>query len=199
MHTDGEGDAIAAELVVRRMCEMIGEGEVIATDVGTALRGWFGVGRGKHIPGTAAEPDNEILRMIMHFVPVNTLFYAIEGDISCLPYFGLWSVLQLESWRYFAWSSEDIACTFYVCRVPPVWRPYMASNCDTFRVHGRGQLVLTAAVLEKGWLSSVGVAQHLIRELALRAPRLGAGLPLERELRRDAELPPAEHADGFCS
>ncbi len=72
----------------------------------------------------------------------------------------------------------------------------MALNCGTFRARERGQLLLTSAVLGMGWLSSVGIAQHLIRELALRAPRLGAGLPLARELRRDAEMPGAERQDG---
>ena len=189
MHQADEGDAIAHELLGRGMCELIGEELLVATDLGPVLNGWFGVGKGKYLAGFPATPEYEVLRLIMHFVPVNTLFHAIEGDVSCLPYFGQWSVLQLESWQYFAWSSEDIACMFYIFRVPAVWRPYMAFNCGTFRRPDRGGLALAAAVLGMGWLSSVGVAQHLIRELALRAPKLGADLPPARELRRDAEMP----------
>eukprot|EP00974_Lingulodinium_polyedra_P061745 5959736-Lingulodinium_polyedra.AAC.1 len=40
-----------------------------------------------------------------------------------------------------------------------------------------------------GRLSSVGVAQHLIRELVLAIPKWGAGLPPSRELRKDHPLP----------
>eukprot|EP00974_Lingulodinium_polyedra_P030831 2968080-Lingulodinium_polyedra.AAC.1 len=49
--------------------------------------------------------------------------------------------------------------------------------------------LLAARVLGMGWLSSVGVAQHLIRELMLAIPKWGAGLPPSRELRKDRPLP----------
>jgi hypothetical protein len=40
-----------------------------------------------------------------------------------------------------------------------------------------------------GWLSSVGIAQHLHRRLMLTSPSSGAGLPTDQELRKDKELP----------
>ena len=86
---------------------------------------------------------------------------------------------------------------FYVFRIPAVWQPYMSFNCGTFHPPGLGKPQrLCARVLGMGWLSSVGVAQHLIRELALRAPKLGAGLPLHSELRRDCDPPRRRHKDG---
>ena len=79
---------------------------------------------------------------------------------------------------------------FYVFRIPAAWQPFMSFNCGVFHPPGLGRVQrLCAKVLGMGWLSSVGVAQHLIRELALRAPRLGADLPLRSELRRDCAPP----------
>ena len=96
---------------------------------GEILNGWFGVGKGKHLPDLPEEEENEVLRFIMHFVPANSIMDAITGDVSALPFMGQWTSLQLLSWQYFAWSSEDIACMFYIFRIPEVWRPYTCFNC----------------------------------------------------------------------
>ena len=73
----------------------------------------------------------------------------------------------------------------------------MSFNCGEFTGEGGAVMRLCAAVLGMGWLSSVGVAQHFIRELALRVPRLGAGLPPASELRRDANPPKlSDNGDG---
>ena len=175
------------------MCGTVPNSKVVQCDAGDLLNGWFGVGKGKYLPGVPESELTEILRLIMHFVPVNSVMDAITGDVSALPYMGQWTSLQLLAWQYFVWSAEDIACMFYIFRLPEVWQPYMAFNCGAVEfVRPDGSVVdgrLCARVLGMGWLSSVGVAQHLIRELALRAPKLGAGLPPKAELRRDADLP----------
>ena len=88
----------------------------------------------------------------------------------------------------FAWASEDISCMFYVFSIPRAWRPWMAFNHNV-QSSGRNRTRLCATVLGMGWLSSVGVAQHLIRQLALLVPTWGAGLPPDQELRRDADFP----------
>ena len=83
---------------------------------------------------------------------------------------------------------------FYVFSIPAAWSKWMAFNCgdvsSILGVKGSAQL-LFARVLGMGWLSSVGVAQHLIRQLVLRAPKLGAGLNAKAELRRDKQFPTA--------
>ena len=180
LHDRRDGDGIVEVLLDRGMCKLLEHERIVKTKAGAVANGWFGVGKGKYLPKLDPVPENEILRFIMHFVPVNSLLYPIEGDVSCLPYFGQWSTLQLESWQYFAWSSEDIACMFYVFKFPGVWLPYMFFNCGSFNDEKGKEYKLCSTVLGIGWLSSVGVAQHLIRELALRAPRLGSGLLLER-------------------
>ena len=166
MHDRQDGDGIVEVLLDRGMCKLLGHEQVVKTKAGAVANGWFGVGKGKYLPKLDPVPENEILRFIMHFVPVNSLLYPIEGDVSCLPYFGQWSTLQLESWQYFAWSSEDIACMFYVFRIPEVWLPYMSFNCGSFNDEKGKEYRLCSTVLGMGWLSSVGVAQHLIRQRA---------------------------------
>ena len=81
---------------------------------------------------------------------------------------------------------------FHVIAIPPCWAPYMCFN------HTRLGEVLSARVLGMGWLSSVGIAQHLIRQLILASSQPGARLPLAAELRKDVTMPSA--ADGAnCS
>ena len=49
---------------------------------------------------------------------------------------------------------------------------------------------LALKVIPMGWLSAVGICQHLLRRLALRSPPNGAGLPPHRETRKDcAQVP----------
>ncbi len=49
--------------------------------------------------------------------------------------------------------------------------------------------ILFSKVLAMGWLASVGVAQHLHRELALRLPSLGRDLvPAGGRLQRSREV-----------
>ena len=170
---------------------------------------------GEVLDEESRDPDKEILRFIMNFVPLNKLSKPIIGDVEQLPYMGQWSNLQLEAWEHFVWSSEDIACMFYVIAIPACWQPFMAFNCGAIscgespssarwsqqaaagssQVGGvnsspglHGPTALAARVLGMGWLSSVGIAQHLIRQLVMKAPRWGVGLSPHDELRKDAPL-----------
>ena len=73
----------------------------------------------------------------------------------------------------------------------------MSVNCGTFHAPALGRAQsLCAKVLGMGWLSSVGVAQHLMREPDLRIPRPGAGPQLNGEVRRDCDLPIKQAASG---
>jgi len=163
----------------------------VARGRGGELRnGWFGIGKDKYLPDCPPEPDFEILRFIMNFVPLNGVSMPVLGDVTQLPYMGQWSNLQLQSWEFFVWSSDDIACMFYIISVPSIWHALMAFNCDVDSAEGSEKdVALCATVLGMGWLSSVGIAQHLIRQLMLAAPRWGAGLDPHSELRRDQPLP----------
>ena len=200
-HVRADRDAIVKELLSRGMCTAMPRKQLIHGNHGPIENGWFGVGKGKYLPGCPPDPLHEVLRLIMNFVPVNSILEPITGDVSTLPYMGQWTSLQLLSWQYFSWSSEGISCMFYIFRVPAAWAPYMAFSCGNvarfLKEPENVDMRLCARVLGMGWLSSVGVAQHLIRELTLRAPTLGAGLPAGAELRRDVDLPgPGAQGDG---
>ena len=78
--------------------------------------------------GHQGDPDYEVMRFIMKVVPLNSVSLSIDGFVEQLPYMGQWSNLLLESWEPFVWSSEDIACMFYVISIPEVWRSYMCFN-----------------------------------------------------------------------
>ena len=77
-----------------------------------------------------------------------------------------------------------------LCLFPRAGNRFMCFNCGVLTEDPGGQSSLASArVLGMGWLSSVGVAQHLIRKLALSIPRWGADLPPLREIRKDRSLP----------
>ena len=125
-HVITDKDKIADGLLGVGRCVSLPLEEVACCRSGPLLNGWFGVGKGKYLPGGDGDPDAEILRFIMNFVPLNALSKPIIGDVEQLPYMGQWSNLQLEMWEHFVWSSEDIACMFYVISIPSCWLPFMA-------------------------------------------------------------------------
>ena len=53
--------------------------------------GYFGVGRGK-----LTEEGIEILRSVFNLPPANVLQILIEGDVSTLPYQGIWQGLLFD-------------------------------------------------------------------------------------------------------
>eukprot|EP00971_Amphidinium_carterae_P278884 5536400-Amphidinium_carterae.1 len=86
---------------------------------------------------------------------------------------------------------EDQSSSFYLCALPPQWRPFMAFNKKV-----PGHLVgcpslastyITSTVMPMGWLLSVAAMQHVGRRLALCPPPLGAGLALP-DLRGDRPI-----------
>ena len=65
----------------------------------------------------------------------------------------------------------------------------------TFGLEGSEDLYLCSRVIGMGWISAVGIAQHLARQLATLPPPRGAGLPRHQEVRRDTVLPGGSAAD----
>ena len=88
-------------------------------------------------------------------------------------------------------SSEDIKCFFYLFSLPPCWFPYLGFNKvvpdSLLPDHLKGQrCVLHARVLPMGFRNSVGIAQHVHRNvicsaLAAADPPIGG----QGELRKD--------------
>ena len=91
------------------------------------------------------------------------------------------------------WSSDDIKGCFHVFRLPEVWRPWMALSAPVDPVAlGRASgppVWVAVAVVSMGWLSAVGIAQHLSRQILLKGAPGHASPSESTELRRDAAYP----------
>ena len=127
----------------------------------------------------------------MNLVPLNRLCKSLRGDVGTLPTVSGFSAFYLETDEVAILSSEDIRCFYYLFLVPHQWRRYMAFAKvvpDALKPPNmKGQrCYLVSRVLPMGWLNSVGLAQHVHRNVvrwAMQADgQVGGG---EQELRRD--------------
>ena len=158
--------------------------------------GWFGVGKGTHLPDNhPSHPGAEVLRLIMNLTASNSFQETFAGDIDGLPYIGQWRCIFLEDDNYLSWNAEDLKGCFYIFRLPRGW----ARNFAFDEVFTRGELELTgppdekvwlgAVVIPMGWLSAMGVAQYLHRRLVLAYTGSPTSFPLAREVRKDKIFP----------
>lgn len=160
------------------------------------LNGLFAVSKNEY---TAS--GIELCRLIMNLVPLNRLCRSLRGDVGTLPSIAGFSSFFLEEGEIAVMSSEDIKCFYYLFRIPQAWQRFMG-----FAKVVPPQLVpsefvgepcyLVALVLPMGFINSVGLAQHIHRNvvrwsLAKQNPNSGG----ERELRRDRPAP--FHQDVF--
>eukprot|EP00435_Cladocopium_sp_Y103_P012901 s836_g3.t1 len=140
------------------------------------------------------ETGLELHRLIMNMVPVNRLCRSLRGDVGTLPTVAGLTAFYLEEGEVAMLSSEDIKCFYYLFRVPESWHPFMG-----FARTVPPELVpeeyvgedchLLALVLPMGFLNSVGIAQHVHRNVvrwSLSGEELGGS---EQELRRDRPAP----------
>ena len=162
---------------------------VAAIEGRKVLNGAFGVEKS----GTPTPPATRLLRLIINMIPSNSAQLPIDGDIEIMPVGGEWLVATLGPRETMLWSSEDIKGCFHIFKLPEVWRPWMAlSKPVAGPVLGRPagtQCWLSVRVVPMGWLSAVGVVQHLNRRLLGAGAPGAAGLADATELRRDHEFP----------
>eukprot|EP00435_Cladocopium_sp_Y103_P048031 s1613_g14.t1 len=133
----------------------------------------------------------ELTRLIMNLRPVNSICRPLEGDTSTLPMITHLSSLYLEEGEVLSLSSEDLRCYFYLFSVPEAWCRFMGFGkvLPSHLVPEGGSnedWVLCSRVLPMGFLNSVGIAQHIHRNIVRRA--MGGITNLlggEAELRRD--------------
>ena len=153
------------------------------------LNGLFSVGKGEYID----TPDGplEIGRLIMNLVPLNRLCRAIQGDTSTMPTVAGFSSFFLESGEVAMLSSEDIKCFYYLFTVPESWRAFLGFarevplDCKPPGWEGT-PCHLVARVLPMGFVNSVGLAQHIHRNvIKWSLESMGTTTGAEREIRRD--------------
>ena len=187
-------EQLVEQLWLRGIVGPINDEDIFRVHGERLLNGCFGVVKphDKHVQlkdGTFAP----VLRLIMNFVPTNEIQHVIEGDTSELPVASQWGAIALLEHETLLWSSCDRQCFFYVWHLPESWMPFM-----TFERPVPGYLVgrsdlqvvrVAAKVPAMGWISAVGVTQHLARNLLRRANQLSAGLPLDAEVRRRRAFP----------
>ena len=102
----------------------------------------------------------------MNLIPFNSISQSVEGDTQM-------NGLQLHPHESLVISSEDIRCMFYLFALPPVWYPFLGINRpvpdDLVPPSVEEECYLVSRVLPMGYLNSVGIAQHLHRNLLKRA------------------------------
>ena len=185
MVDDCDWEAVVTGLVEARVCGFIPLSEVCHVKGKPMLGGLFGVGKGEFI-GT-----KETMRLIMNFIPLNENCRPLDSDIATLPGISGLSPFLLEGGEVALVSSEDIRCFFYLFELPSSWFPFLGFNKlvpdHLLPSHLRGQpCVLHARVLPMGFRNSVGIAQHVHRNV-IRQAFSASSPPVtgEGEMRKD--------------
>jgi hypothetical protein len=179
--SDDDWYILGQELVEHGLCGLVDGSEVFSWSNKKLLSGMFGVSKHEF-----DEKGVEIMRLIMNLIPLNQICHHAEGDLSTLPMLGQVTSLHILLHERVFWSSEDLRCMFYLFRVPQPWSQLMCFNKLL------GSKYLCSKVLGMGWCSSVAIAQHVHRQMLLQSPPSGAGLPPNREWRRDKPMPPRQ-------
>ena len=191
----GEWKAVAKGLLDKGLCKVIAKKDVYHISNLPLLNGMFAVGKQEFLEDSGLE----ICRLIMNLKPTNLNCRTITADTGTLPSINHLSTLVLEPDSVLLSSSEDIKCFFYLFRVPEAWMRFLAFGLalpdELVPLELRSEdAFLTATVLPMGWLNSVGLAQHIHRNIVRQA--LGnMSIPIggESELRRDKVFSSAPH------
>eukprot|EP00438_Fugacium_kawagutii_P035425 Skav206960 [mRNA] locus=scaffold255:97287:103925:- [translate_table: standard] len=188
MVKDDDWAEVCTGLVNSGLCTFLEESEVFDTGEGPLLNGLFGVSKDEISPA-----GDEVYRLIMNLIPLNSLCLSLSGDIETLPSWSGMSAYFLQPSENLLVSSEDVKCFFYTMAVPECWIKYLAFNKlvpDESLPSGLvGQRVyLASQVLPMGFLNSVSLAQHVHRNLSLASGEspdfAGVNAP-EHEIRKD--------------
>ena len=189
MVEDGQWDLLAEGLIRRNICTAIPLAEVYHLEGQPLLNGLFAVGKGEYVDSV------ETQRLIMNLQPVNLLCRELKADISTLPSLANFGLMTMGEDDACLVSSEDIRCFFYLFRTPKSWRRYMGFNriLSPHLVpseHAGKPCVLAATVLPMGFANSVGIAQHVHRNVIGWANQGGEqGVGPEGEIRKDKGFP----------
>ena len=135
-----------------------------------------------------------MLRLIMNFIPSNSLQRMISGDVDELAGPMAWLPFCLGEDENVFFYGDVLVCSFYLFGLPGAWPPLMAFSMPVARGYldgsdSREMVYVACAVVAMGWISAVGLLQHAIRRVCLSARPFGANLPAEREVRRGAFFP----------
>ena len=189
MALDDDWAEICEGLVKSQVCGVIPLEQVCHVNGRPMLGGLFGVGKGEFINNV------ETQRLIMNFVPLNQNCRPFDSDIATLPGISGLSPFLLEDGEFALISSEDIRCFFYLFALPTSWFPFLAFSKPVpdhlVPEAWKGKTcMLRAKVLPMGFRNSVGIAQHVHRQVIRQAlHQASPTVQGEGEMRKDRAAP----------
>ena len=182
---DEEWPTVAKGLLDRGICVPAKVADLHHVGSSPLVNGLFSVSKDEYVGNV------ELCRLIMNLKPVNSITRPLEADTCTLPMVTHLAALYLDDGELLTVSSEDLRCYFYLFAVPQAWHKYLGFGrllpSSLIPPGGdKSEWVLCGRVLPMGFLNSVGIAQHIHRNVVRRSmgslhPPWGA----ERELRRD--------------
>ena len=117
---DVEWPKIVKHCLLQGIFGVVRSNEVIVHNGKPLLNGVFGVSKNEHVPGT----DQDILRMVFNFIPMNGVQEMLAGDVRSLPYIGRWAALELGEDYAIIQSEGDLTSAYYLYQLPPSWLPW---------------------------------------------------------------------------
>ena len=183
MVADDDWLAVARGLIKKGICGVLPRRLLYHVGDQVLLNGMFAVSKNETLDGV------ELHRLIMNLVPLNNLCKSLKGDTGTLPTVAGFSAFYLAEGEVAVLCSEDIRCFYYLFRIPPSWERFMgfAKELPAALVppeYAGEPCHLVSLVLPMGWANSVGLAQHVHRNV-VRWSMEQQGLGGEGELRRD--------------
>ena len=185
MIAEEDWERVAEGLISRGLCEVLGESELYHVKNKPVHNGMFSVSKQEFIG------DLEICRLIMNLKPINSLCMSLTSDTGTLPSVTGMTGLYLQEDELLCLSSEDIRCFFYLFKVPRAWVRYLSFNkkvpARLIPVDVQNEAgYLCARVLPMGFINSVGIAQHIHRNVIRQSlGNFKRVLGAEAEIRRD--------------
>ena len=185
---DCEWPIVASGLITHGLCVPMKLSDLYHVGDLPLVNGLFAVSKDEF------QGDVELCRLIMNLKPVNALTRPLEGDTCTLPMVTQLGGLYLEEGELLTVSSEDLRCYFYLFSVPEAWHRYLGfgKRLPVELVPGgyaSEDWVLCSRVLPMGFLNSVGIAQHIDRNVVTKCMgSLACPWGPERELRRDRHM-----------
>eukprot|EP00435_Cladocopium_sp_Y103_P064308 s327_g26.t1 len=183
-----DSEEVCEGLIKSGICAVLPLRELHHVGTKPLLNGLFAVSKNEVKDGV------ELQRLIMNMVPTNRLCRSFRGDTGTLPTVSGLSAFYLEDGEVAVLSSEDIKCFYYLFKTPSSWWPFMG-----FAGRVPSHLVppawagepchLVSRVLPMGFLNSVGLAQHMHRNVVHWSMAALGQQGGDRELRRDRPAP----------
>ena len=182
---DDDWPQVVSGLVSQGICDILPRRLLHHVHDRPLLNGMFAVSKNEF------QGNLELHRLIMNLVPLNQLSKSLQGDVGTLPTVSGFSSFYLTGDEIAILSSEDIKCFYYLFQVPEGWRRYMGFAKEIppelVPLKWRGEPChLVSRVLPMGWLNSVGLAQHVHRNVVRWSMEANGSLRGgEQEIRRD--------------